>query len=152
MYTVQCLHYKTVSNHFYSGGGGGRVKTVSRGDYSKEETQDFCLSYVQEFGFSKLALRPFDPWLDLTLLTPVCCLANKICYTERRKKKREVRKVNIPAGIAEGVGRGLDEIIKTTAKKRGPLPFTTDCMCTKNLQLRYLHMLLSEKDFDKLAK
>jgi hypothetical protein len=29
---MECLHYKPVSNHFCSGGEGGGVKSVSRGD------------------------------------------------------------------------------------------------------------------------
>jgi hypothetical protein len=100
--------------------------------------------------YSKRTPRSFDPALDLP---PVrfgsTLLPHASCHTERGKTKREVRKVNIPAGMAEGVGRGLDELIKTTAKKRGPLPFTTDCMCNKKLTSS---RLLPEKDFDQLAK
>jgi hypothetical protein len=40
-FCIQCLHYKTSSNHFCSGGGGG-IKSFSSGD--------FCPNYVKEFG------------------------------------------------------------------------------------------------------
>ncbi len=52
---LQYLHYKPVSNHFFSGGGGGDRSRIRQSVQvivnSKEENpEDFCLNYSQEFG------------------------------------------------------------------------------------------------------
>jgi hypothetical protein len=50
---IQCLHYKTVSNHF-SGGWAG-VNFDNRGDCEKQGGKLFCPNdYVQEFGLWSL--------------------------------------------------------------------------------------------------
>ncbi len=43
------FHYKPVSNHFCSGGGGGGVKSVSRGD-CESQWLSLCTNNVQELG------------------------------------------------------------------------------------------------------
>ncbi|MFN9908742.1 MAG: hypothetical protein ACK56F_21885, partial [bacterium] len=49
-FPIQCLHYKPVSNHFCSGGGG--VKSVSSVivNSKEENSEDFCPNDDQEFG------------------------------------------------------------------------------------------------------
>ncbi len=52
---IQCIHYKPVSKHFCSReGGGGGVKSVSRGDCEKQHLRLLSHDYVQEFGLREI--------------------------------------------------------------------------------------------------
>ncbi len=62
-FPVQCLHYKPVSNHFFSGGGGDGVESISRGDceISRRKTlQTFApiTSRNSAAGVWRISIRP----------------------------------------------------------------------------------------------